>query len=1008
MPHTSRNSARAPNLDREAAKAQEQEFKRARGAISCAECRRLKLKCDKSVPCGSCKRRGCESICPNGSLTTGQGTRFILADTDRLHKKIAEMSERIRQLEDALAILQSSTTCDEHPLLRVDLLSIKSGLELHAATNGRPGSENECDEDELDVPGLLALHEHGTATFYGRSAGSESLLLVARADAPAEPTKYAFNLDSLHPHLDNLANAFPAAPAALAGVADPAALQGLIVDQLPDWARARQLCELYLEQAPWFFGAITRRQLLDELLPLFYGEALNLQHLGGAQGPNDGSPQPTLPVSSSAFTCSSTGKATAHELALLFVVFCFGSLTDPGLRAAPDNAEAAQFYQLTRAAMNLEPVLDRPPSVATVQTLSLMGIYQGLVADENSIENTWSLMGLSCKLAQSVGLHRDCARWKLSPAEVQKRRALFWELFITDSWQALATGRLPSFSVPYVDTELPADPDQTLAADGTRQPSFPYWKATWGRECVSAVVEVTLLSRAPKYSLILELDRKIRDFPLPAYTRGPAPKGASLAEIMSHFMPANYLYFTLLYVHRCFFAQALQDHPKDPLRSQYAPSFLAGFRSACSLIATIREQFNINPVQIARFWVLWTHAFSASVMLASVVTHGATTKMAQAALGELRSAAALFEQAAGYGGRATKFLPRIRSMHDKAYRAFREGYQRPDIFTPRDSRRDEDDDLSIFSGRTRTVTTKAAVRPSPPLLRHSASRQQLSANTNSPTTTEASSSSAGELRASQSPTAASPQVSEDMPSLVAYGGAVHPMLVDDMRSFEGQLDEQIQAQQQQQYYAAHGPAGSPEAAPHPVLYAHAPAEDYAQYAEPQEGQDPRWRWGHQEMPPPPAPVHARTQQQQQPLYAPPPHPPPPPVFYQSPHATHAHEDAYAVHGYDAPHHAPPAQGSYAQTAYAVPPAQQQQHAHAFWQPVTPAHEYPPPPDAAARLHIHPHAQGMHAAAYAAPPPPPASGMLPVHTGSYSLTETWTSFVQHELPVPPMAPRVQPR
>lgn len=30
---------------------------------------------------------------------------------------------------------------------------------------------------------------------------------------------------------------------------------------------------------------------------------------------------------------------------------------------------------------------------------------------------------------------RDCARWKLAPAEVQKRRALFWELFITDCWQ---------------------------------------------------------------------------------------------------------------------------------------------------------------------------------------------------------------------------------------------------------------------------------------------------------------------------------------------------------------------------------------------------------------------------------------------------------------------------------------------------------------------------------------------------------------------------------------------
>ena len=59
------------------------EVKRARGEISCAECRRcvplslvlrfrtqhrrLKLKCDKKLPCGSCVRRGCTTICPNGA-----------------------------------------------------------------------------------------------------------------------------------------------------------------------------------------------------------------------------------------------------------------------------------------------------------------------------------------------------------------------------------------------------------------------------------------------------------------------------------------------------------------------------------------------------------------------------------------------------------------------------------------------------------------------------------------------------------------------------------------------------------------------------------------------------------------------------------------------------------------------------------------------------------------------------------------------------------------------------
>lgn len=185
------------------AKSQEQELKRARGAISCAECRRLKLKCDKTVPCSSCKRRGCASICPNGSLTTGQGTRsvslslflcvacsskangrvvhrFILADTDRLHRKIAEMSDRIRQLEDGLAILQSSVARDPHPLLAVDLLKIKSGLELHSAAEGISnealGEAYPEDEEEpayVDAFGTLAVRDDGAATFYGRSAGSE-------------------------------------------------------------------------------------------------------------------------------------------------------------------------------------------------------------------------------------------------------------------------------------------------------------------------------------------------------------------------------------------------------------------------------------------------------------------------------------------------------------------------------------------------------------------------------------------------------------------------------------------------------------------------------------------------------------------------------------------------------------------------------------------------------------------------------------------------------------------
>lgn len=168
-------------------------------------------------------------------------------------------------------------------------------------------------------------------------------------------------------------------------------VQSLIEDYLPDWYRAQALATLYLEQAPWFFGAIRRRQVVEELLPMFYPEAqANISNSGTppSQGGSD------LASSSSAFALAASRSANstggAHDLALLFVVFCFGALTDPTLPPAPHNKEASTYYELTRAALNIEPVLDRAPSVATVQTLSLMGIYQvsSVIWSENRTDLT--------------------------------------------------------------------------------------------------------------------------------------------------------------------------------------------------------------------------------------------------------------------------------------------------------------------------------------------------------------------------------------------------------------------------------------------------------------------------------------------------------------------------------------------------------------------------------------------------------------------------------------------
>ena len=54
------------------------------------------------------------------------------------------------------------------------------------------------------------------------------------------------------------------------------------------------------------------------------------------------------------------------------------------------------------------------------------------------------------------------------------------------------------------------------------------------------VVQGTLTSCAPKYLIILDLDRKVHDMELLLYAQGQLPQGKGLAETMSHFMPMNY------------------------------------------------------------------------------------------------------------------------------------------------------------------------------------------------------------------------------------------------------------------------------------------------------------------------------------------------------------------------------------------------------------------------------------------------------------------------------------
>src|ERR1700677_651760 len=52
-----------------------------------------------------------------GNQPVLQKKSFVIAATEHLHRRIARMGDRIRELEDALAVLQASHSPEPHPLL---------------------------------------------------------------------------------------------------------------------------------------------------------------------------------------------------------------------------------------------------------------------------------------------------------------------------------------------------------------------------------------------------------------------------------------------------------------------------------------------------------------------------------------------------------------------------------------------------------------------------------------------------------------------------------------------------------------------------------------------------------------------------------------------------------------------------------------------------------------------------------------------------------------------------
>ncbi|KZP20102.1 hypothetical protein FIBSPDRAFT_1045158 [Athelia psychrophila] len=715
----------------------ETELKRSRGEVSCAECRRSKLKCDKRIPCGSCTRRGCSNICPNGIFTPGQTARsYNFPDTEHLHRKIFEMGQRIRQLEDALAILQSNMSLEPHALLVEPLLSARPD------PDGSSVKDKDDVEETLKSFGTLTIDDCGEHKYFGASAGSETLLLAGTTPTTEEPD-LNISLGATPDLINNLAS-MTFMSGCEAGSETFESAMTMLFAGLPPRLRAWSLCETYLEHSACHMQLATRQDLIEDIMTPIYNAKKKREDPA----------------------CEPCAQISPHKLAFLYLIFAQGILMDLTLPAYHTDGETYHHY--ARAAMALRSFIDSP-TVETVQAMLLMAHYRSCAGERYTRDSVWALGSLGCKLAQIIGLHRDPGRWHMDEKTVQLRRRIFWEVYAADLFHSLALGRPPSIELSYVDCPFPTYDEEDC--DG----QYWNWKYKFMRDVFASVLKLTLAAAPPSYKAILELDRKVRDMVLPpalnVFLRTEdAQTYVSAGVYMKGCLLSSFRSGSMLFMHRSFFAQALLDHPENPLRSPYATSFLATYRAASFLISIAIKHLERYPELFMRWWVTWTQLFSAAIIVGAIATKAPSSSMAYTALMELGLAVNLFERGAGVSERARTGLVILQKLKEKAsfvlsqYHSSTNGDAPPPNLLILTSQEDGTDELALFGGQTSVLISKT-------LARKTASRH-ITSNLNPLAASPVSSSRASP---SASPWTDQGSLLQDIhPSLVQYASLFHP------------------------------------------------------------------------------------------------------------------------------------------------------------------------------------------------------------------------------------------
>ncbi|POV97266.1 hypothetical protein PSHT_14677 [Puccinia striiformis] len=704
--------------------------RRPRHRLSCAECRRLKLKCtarlfliysrldltsksswpvyndDDSfslaielgrvhhVPNGQFTSTrttllfmcGCARICPDGTLQSKVRTK----DTSVLLARISELENLLQRKDHELRQNCFNDRSGEH--------QSTSRISSDYASMGMVGSSSDQSQDThvlglIDGIGTLNVSDDGRSRFLGLSERKQCFLRWGKLYFSSSSRNYVtpkdnlLNNDSLQDWSDcDSASSTPGTsedPNETSESSSPFTFQALngrpgldpnqLKAYLPERHDAERLGNVYYNYVFHLYELLTRTEystLLDEM----YDDHRNEICIG----------------------------RLALLYSILHVFFLLLTVVSKPLGIVSSTCFQADLIPSSHSSLSVlfDPTVQAlhpdarkwHDAAETCLRLSIPWGTYVMNSRADGAETFWPVLGTAMRLCQSMGLHRDGSNWGLQSSELESRRRTFHEILSLDRLQSLVLGRPYAISDKHFDTSIPRT---EIEQPESHEPNTDFHVAKWRfSSYIGRVVDDAFSVSTPSLAVVNRLDEELRQFDralssrlkcpnTPPICQGPSWCDQNQVErkpgsdcptdlqltMQQHFMTALQN-TTLLFLHRRAFALALSEATAEPLNSSFSKSVLSVIIESSRNLVRIAQAAQILYPELAnRWWYLFCHAYNGATCVVTLLIKSPGCILSKHAWSTLSTAMSVFSTAAQYGPICRDLFNRLSRLHKQAMSA---------------------------------------------------------------------------------------------------------------------------------------------------------------------------------------------------------------------------------------------------------------------------------------------------------------------------------------------------